>query len=394
MNTNFSNDTLYCFYDFQVSPSSFDFFTFLYAAEICRIRRDLKFIYLTLVHGPNNKFRGDSLRSTEINEVFLHNVIIPGTAFLNSISAFCWIPRHDVSIKEIKKENLFPRGYEVKEPTSEYVAHELVASKIRDDQPGFLTAPKYAHELADDFIKSHVGTSHFVTLTTRELSRFDTNKTRSIKKDQWYEFLTEIKKKGVSPFVIRDTNKAFDGPLFDDIPEVNLASIHLPFRLALCERALLNFTKNSGPGALLWYSKSKCMNFFTFDNESLVVSEEWFKNNYGMADGDQFPMTTTDTEYSWNSENLDYILDAVEKKIETPHKVRTLNPFSNSLNVVYSCTLAIKHLIKNINYGVLVEDSLLIEKLITISKEYNMLSKENTSSVLKLRDQINHNLKI
>jgi len=82
------------------------------------------------------------------------------------------------------------------------------------------------------------------------------------------------------------------------------------------------------------------------------------------------------------------------KKIETPHKVRTLNPFSSSLNIVYSFNVAIKHLIQNYNYGVLTEDSFLIEKLITMGEAYNILSKEHTSSLLKLRDKINLSLKI
>ena len=68
---------LHCFYDMAVSPCSFDFFSFLYAAEICRKRRNLNEIELIFVHGTEGKFRSDNIRTQPQNEMFFHNVIIP-----------------------------------------------------------------------------------------------------------------------------------------------------------------------------------------------------------------------------------------------------------------------------------------------------------------------------
>ena len=64
------NRVLTCIYDMMVNPCSYDFFTFLISAEICRIRRNLSEIKLIFVQGPNNKFRDDKLRSAEQNKVF------------------------------------------------------------------------------------------------------------------------------------------------------------------------------------------------------------------------------------------------------------------------------------------------------------------------------------
>ena len=69
--------TLVCFYDMAVSPCSYDFFTFMYSAEICRIRRSLDDINLILVQGLKNKFRNDEIRSDEQNQTFFDNVILP-----------------------------------------------------------------------------------------------------------------------------------------------------------------------------------------------------------------------------------------------------------------------------------------------------------------------------
>ena len=74
-------NSLYCFYDMQVSPCSYDFFTFLYSAEVCRIRRGLKGIKLILVKGPNHDFRQDQIRTRIQNETFFNNVIVPGISY-------------------------------------------------------------------------------------------------------------------------------------------------------------------------------------------------------------------------------------------------------------------------------------------------------------------------
>ena len=384
-----NDDPLYCFYDFQVSPSSFDFFTFLYSAEVCRIRRNLKYIYISLIHGPNNKFRGEGLRSAEVNEMFFHNVIVPGLSLLPSISAFCWMPRTDLNIKNIQKENLFPRGYDLKIPTAEYLAHELVAAKIRGDRAGFFTAPNYAKKLAGEFINKKIGNLPFVTITAREITRFDKNGTRSLGKEHWRKILKEIRKNGVIPIMIRDTKNAFEPPFFDDVIEVNLASVHLPFRLALYELALLNFIKASGPAMLLLSSQSESLHFMEMDNESQVVSENWFNNHFGMVAGDQFPMMTTTTEFVWGSEDIKLILDRIKERVHSTKIDGNLYKFSGRNNAINSFNVAVRHFIQNSEYGVLEEDARLLLGLKDISKTYGILNESFEKFVTELEDPMN-----
>ena len=120
--------TLFCFYDMAVSPCSYDFFTFLYSAEICRVRRGLSNIKLIFVHGPEGKYRKDNIRTFEQNEIFFNNVIIPGTSVLPSCESFMWDERQGISFQSLAAHNIFPRGYTLNQPTAEYVANELVAS--------------------------------------------------------------------------------------------------------------------------------------------------------------------------------------------------------------------------------------------------------------------------
>ena len=79
-------NTLFCFYDMAVSPCSYDFFTFLYSAETCRLRRGLDNVKLIFIQGPKNRFRDDEVRTNEQNETFFDNVVIPGMSENQAIS--------------------------------------------------------------------------------------------------------------------------------------------------------------------------------------------------------------------------------------------------------------------------------------------------------------------
>ena len=348
--------TLVCFYDMAVSPCSYDFFTFMYSAEICRIRRSLDDINLILVQGPKNKFRNDEIRSDEQNQTFFDNVILPGISLLNSCSKFMWVTRDQVSNAELPKENIFPRGYTRDRPTAEYVAHALVASKIRGDKHSFLESPYYARALADSFIEKRLSGNKFVTVTSREISRDNINDTRTLKINVWQKAINAINNMGISVLIIRDTSTANDKMIFDNATEVPEASIHLPLRMAFYERALINFTKNNGPGTLQLYSKSRTVYFNSFDDEVKALSKSWFATNYGMDEGDQYPFTTQSKKYIWNNECTDVIVNSVKSAQNNAINNEKINEFTNQNNIKLSILVAVKHLIASLKFGILDED--------------------------------------
>ena len=124
------------------------------------------------------------------------------------------------------------------------MGHELVASKIRQDEIGFLKAPQYACAIADQFVNQQVGDNAFVTLTIREIERDDTNGTRRINVDFWNDAIDRLDSKGFKTVLIRDTSKSFDGKILENAIEAPFAAIHLPTRMALYDKAQLNLTKN------------------------------------------------------------------------------------------------------------------------------------------------------
>ena len=75
--------TLYCFYDLEVSPPSYDFFTYMQLAELHRKRYNLSNLFFIFVPGPKNGFRGEGIdKTTAQRYTMMRNVVIPS----------CWLP--------------------------------------------------------------------------------------------------------------------------------------------------------------------------------------------------------------------------------------------------------------------------------------------------------------
>ena len=66
--------------------------------------------------------------------------------------------------------------------------------------------------------------------------------------------------------------------------------------------------------------------FSEFDDDVVAVSEKWFRNNYGMVRGDQFPMTAKSTKFRWGDDDTDYVLNEVRAAING-EVYRQLRPF-------------------------------------------------------------------
>ena len=360
---------LHCFYDMAISPCSYDFFTFLYSAEICRVRRGLWEIKLFIVHGPKNKFRNDH-RSSKLHEVFFNNVIIPGISLLPSVSSFRWLAREEINI-EPPRHALFPRDYSVTQPTSEYVARDLVAAQLRGDRPSFLKAPKYALELAENLINQKCSGGSFITLTTRELNRGDLSGKRAIKKHVWQDVFNKMQASDIIPIIIRETDSAHSPKLFKNVVEVPEASIHLPLRMALYEKALLNFSKNNGPASLLIYGNVNGVIFNHIDNDFGPLSLNWQVGNLGNWGNGQYPMSTKSMKMVWETETSDFILNEIKARVSNPQKNSSLHQINKVENIIACCEIGIGQLLRNLITVLLQEDIDLYINLKKINQEFD-----------------------
>ena len=362
---------LHCFYDMEKSPCSYDFFTFLYSAEICRKRRGLNSIKLMVVHGNDDLFRLDNIRSQEQNKQFFQNVIIPGISLLPHCESFMWVARKDLTKQELDPTYVFPRGYVPQNPVAAYVGDDLVSCLIREDMPSFLTAPNYAKKLAQEFIDSVSDGKPVITLTTREIGRDDINKKRKILQHVWKEALHRLKNE-FTPVIVRDTYFCNQPPLIDGIVECPQASIHLPLRMALYEKSFLNFTKNCGPAVLTLYGKTNVVYFNSFDNEVHATSQAWYESVYGITAGGCFPMTTISKRFCWDEESVSAILSlTMDTNLELLESMST-NKLNRLEDITLSVLTATRYLIRSIRRNVLPEDVLLYKKISEIIDKHGI----------------------
>ena len=381
------NKVLKCFYDFSLAPASYDFFTFLISAELCRIRRGCDSIALYFVKGPNEGFREKSPRPYETNINFFHNVIIPGIAILPTCKKFYYLNRDEIKEINLIDQEIFPRGYSINSPVAEYKSHELVAASIRGDKPAKFKAPTYALKLVDSFFRKINTKKKIITLTTREIVQNDSNNKRAINKYAWKSIFSEAEKHNIFPIVIRDTNNMFDKEkLFSNVYELSSASLHLHFRLALYEKSFLNFIKGNGPEQLIKFGNCNAVYFYEFHEKFNATSSAWFKKNFGMIEGSNFPMTTQNFNYVWGQETVEKIESSFKYKF-TKDQNKETNPINSKESLMASIEISLKHLIKCLSFSVLSEDIYLMYSIDNLNKKGLLVGNSIIEQLKNLQEQ-------
>ena len=366
--------TLNCFYDFTTCPSSFDIITYLISAEITRIRRNLDTLSIFIFKGPIHGFRFDNKnKSIDENNMYLQNVILPSLQLIPSVKEISWCEKKDFQLRYLEPGNVFPRGYDIYRPILGHKSisgKEFVPARLRNDRPGWFKAPSYAVNLALDYLKSHFGEKPIITVSSREAEDFDKNKTRRINLKSWEKVFEMCLSNGMQPIIIRETENAFDNkPLYNNIPEIPLASLHLPFRTALYEKSLLNFFTINGPGALGMFGLNNSCHLYTFDEESEVVSSKFYQKSFGMLVGSSCPMTTKSSKFLWDTQEPKEILKIINDVKINSQISSELNEFSCQKNIQYSADTAMQCLLVDLCSGfILKEDVELITKIYNLFK--------------------------
>lgn len=373
--------TLHAFYDMAVSPCSFDFFSFLISAELCRCRRNLSSMHLHIIRGPNKNFRDDNLRTDEQNLNQFHNVIIPGISILPSIEKFDWIDRNETSTDNLNPYFVFPRGYSLSKPVADYSCQELVSSKVRREKPVCFKPPAYAEDLAQKWI-SELKNKKIVTITARELQREDPNNSRKLKIKSWEEAVEKMKSLGYTPILIRDTEKVFSSeqPL-QNVLDCAPASIHLPFRLAVYEAAFKNFSKANGPAFLQYFSQGSSSVFLSLDESVASYTSAFYRSNFGMEAGSAFPMSRTNMTYIWDNETSEKILSEISEKKE---KVTQNHGFNSENNILFSLEVTIGKLIRELRFGqIFPEDIVTINAIEKTQDDCNLPRKYDVLQIIR-----------
>lgn len=245
-----SADSLYAFYDLEVSPLTFDVVTFLFRAEMARRQSGKVSLRMVVVPGVSRRFgRNDHLPEAQL-DWRLRNVVVAATGLVPEIDGvhLC-ADRNEARILLTAARAVFPDGYTVETPVPAYHQSAVYVSRYLGEALPDLRPSAQALDHIRDWCRSHVGDRKLVAVTLRE---YGFHESRNSDLEAWREFLEGLDRDVYMPVALRDLETVFESTssLFDDVPEFPMGVANLELRAALYEAAYVNLFTNSGPPIL------------------------------------------------------------------------------------------------------------------------------------------------
>lgn len=272
------------FYDFQVSPYSFDFAQFLLCAK------GQECTEVVIVPGV----RGYQKCTPGEQEYRLNNLIL-------GLCPEAKVCQSREEAKAFWHEGCFPNGYTVDAPVASHMVGQVLKQvKIH---PFFPRPEKKAEVVADGLNRTNL-----VVITIRETH---IKPARNSTIDAWIEAAHWMRAKGLDPVFIPDTENP--DRKFGPFQSVRKAAMDVQYRLALYDVATLNVGVNNGPMALNLYSRRPVL-YFRPITPNYPESSEDFWRAQGIPFKSQLPWFTGLQRIIWEgSDNCENITQNVER---------------------------------------------------------------------------------
>jgi hypothetical protein len=270
------------YYNLTFSPPTYDFLSFLLAAEMWRTDFDLEYISVQVIPGPKDGFRDDSLPpSVDERRRMLGSVVRPMTRLLPSVrdiitdrTAPCvgkTAPLYGLRLNvEAARRGIYPFR---------------APSPIKHDRP-------------------------YVTITLREAEYWPA---RNSNLPEWLRAAAEIERAGYEVVFIRDTAAAHDPvPCFYSDPGAALNLLH---RANVYAGAAMNLGVNNGPMWLAWFMGVPTLVFKMITSECHSTSVDFLAAN-GLPPGSQYANARPGQMIVWEDDTADVILSAFQEKVK------------------------------------------------------------------------------
>ena len=241
-------------YDLYCSPPTYDFLSFLCAAEKRRVEGGYTEIDIVFQPGPKFGFRNDDLPpDIETRKSMLWRICVPACRLLSSV--------RNVSVLTQRTSisgDVFPEGWEINNPLSNYGTHLIKTL------PRCLKATEAAH-------KAVKRDRPYVTFTIRNCDYWPQ---RNSNLPEWERAAYSLYFMGYDVVWLHDTKDALDATTWD-----------IDLRLAVYEGAKCNLMVTNGTIDLLRLSDAPYIVFESLPEGSI---QKQIYENSGISAGDQF----------------------------------------------------------------------------------------------------------
>ena len=307
--------TLYCFYDLQVSPPSYDFLTYMQLAELHRKRNNLTNIFFVFVPGLEDGFRGDNYsKNLSQCHIMMKNVVIPSCWLLPSCKGLAWLQHRDEANFFFEKANghVFPRNYIPQtQIVADYTWPGIVAAYLRNETLTMLREPLGYPEMISSLFPDDG--RKLITITIREAPY---NTKRNTNCQAWLSFLKTLDTSKYKIVIIPDTNN-LSNDVFEGFEYCKIASINVLFRTAIYRKAYLNMFHNNGPASAAIFSNSPLLSIQKVDTDG-VSTTPWFHGVVAIDPDEhhQHAMWKRNQRLVWGPDTVDVLVEAFNTYVE------------------------------------------------------------------------------
>jgi len=305
-----SKRRLLALYDLKAYPISFDFFIFLAAAEIRRIKLGLDETAIAIIHGDRNAGPiYDRHVDRHSRQWRLTNILLQAVALFPFVTLSTYIDNPFDLQRIIASHNeVFPDPTVDTEGIPSFYRYFIDGYSTLSNPPTIKASPSTLG-FVRDWIGRDVGDRRIVTITLR-LMNYEPLRNSNL--GAWARFAQRLDKRQYYPIVVPDTDAAFSStvPDFEGIKHMPAAAFDIGLRLALYESAHLNMLTSNGAIALMALDPAIRYLYLKVIVEKELASSASHLRHLGISVGGQLPNATPYQRIVWRDDDLEVIEDA------------------------------------------------------------------------------------
>lgn len=248
-------------YDFSTSAITYDFASYLAAAEVERRLRHLEGITVIFVMATGSGLREETAAyekavDLEARKWRIRQMLLPILSLLPTVRAFAICETHEQAATLISNDSdmMYPPDYRLFLPCQpdKRVIHEHARSGI-PIWPMFSATAQSRRHIADFLAREAKGRRPIVIT----LRNYEHAPERNSRHGDWLAFANSLDRAVYAPIFVPDAETVMRAAPVDLSGHIvcEAASLNLEIRMALYEAAWLNMALMHGPTELCWYNE-------------------------------------------------------------------------------------------------------------------------------------------
>ncbi len=310
---------LYAFYDFGISPVTFDIIQFLVLAEAERRKLGCDSLHVVFVPGPKDGFSpvevsvyrklGQLDCDADLMRWRLRNILIPLCWLIPSCRQLtvCSSLEEAQILEELMAKYIFPKGYMVYFPKESYSLFQLTNAYPK----GYIQATPQAKRFVAEWIRCRSAGRKVITISMRNCP-YQPERNSNVK--VWGEFIRSLDPDIYYPIIVNDTWIAFKPslPELDGLTTFPEASWNMELRVALYELGYLNLSVSCGPVYLCVFDSRTRYLVFNMLRPPKPNLARFFRSE-GIEPGSQFKHAGPFQRLVWKDDTLPVIQEEFKR---------------------------------------------------------------------------------